>query len=58
MATPLDFVIERSPTAVIVSTSVAVLFDWSGSVVPPGAVIVAVFVMAPVYDGDTVPLTV
>src|SRR4029078_13460023 len=55
--TPSVFVIWSSACGVIVSVSVAVLFARLESVVPPGAVTVAVLLRVPVADGATVPLT-
>ena len=48
---PSVLVIDRSACGVSVSVSVAVLFPGSGSVVPAGAVTVAVFASVPVAPG-------
>jgi hypothetical protein len=51
-------VIERSAERAIVSESVAELFPGTGSVTPPGAVTVAVFVNVPVAAAEMVAETV
>src|SRR5215472_6412921 len=54
---PLTFVIESAAMGVIVSVSVAVLFDGLGSVMPAGGWIVAVFTSVPVALGLRIPDT-
>ena len=58
VALPSVFVICRSACGTDVSVSAAVLLPGAGSVVPTGALIVAVFTRFPVAVGDTVPVTV
>ena len=50
-------VIDRSTCGVSVSMSVALLLAEFVSVVPSGAVTVAVFVIEPVAAAETVPVT-
>ena len=56
--TPSVLVIERSAVGVIVVVSVSSLFAVSGSVVPVGAVTIAVLAIVPVADPTTLASTV
>ena len=58
VVTPSVFVIERSAVGLRVSVSVAVLLPGVGSVMPPGAVTVAVLARVPVAVAETVAFTV
>jgi hypothetical protein len=55
---PSVLVIDRSVETVSVSVSVVELFDGVGSVVPTGAVMVAVLLSEPVADGEIVAVRV
>jgi hypothetical protein len=57
LATESVFVIERSPSGLSVSTSVALLFSGSRSGNPEGGVTVAVLLSVPVAPGAIVPVT-
>ena len=58
VVTPSVFVIERSAVGLRVSVSVAELLPGVGSVMPPGAVTVAVLTRVPVAVAETVAVTV
>src|SRR5262245_57593090 len=58
VAVPSVLVIDRSPSGVSVSVSVALLLPGTGSMIPDGTVTVAVFDSVPVAPGAIVPVTV